>query len=133
MSWKKHDYDSIHGTYVFDGKAAHASFAINKMLFSFNHEHNRQEYAKDPASYADKFGLSAVQKNALLTGDYLSLLRLGANIYYVAKLIVPKGISIQDAGAAFQGITTAEFKAKLTEKGNDLQQRLLDQGGYWNG
>ncbi len=31
MVWKKHDYDDIPGTYVFDGETAHASFNINKI------------------------------------------------------------------------------------------------------
>jgi protocatechuate 4,5-dioxygenase alpha chain len=35
MAWSKHDYDDIPGTYVFDGRYAHDSYAINKLLFSF--------------------------------------------------------------------------------------------------
>ena len=133
MVWKKHDYDSIPGTYVFDGELAHSSFALNKMLFSFNHQENRDEFDKDPAAYADKYGLSESQKTALLNGEFLELLRQGANVYYVAKLAVPKGISVQDAGAAFQGITTEEFKENLASHGEGLEKRLEEVGGYWNG
>ena len=133
MSWKEHDYDAIPGTYVFDGKRANSSFAINKMLYSFNQEKNRNEYHADPEAYATKFGLSEIQKLALLAGDYLQLLRQGANIYYVAKLIIPQGISVQDAGAAFQGITTEKFIQNLASKGDGLTELLEKQGGYWNG
>jgi len=132
MVWKKHDYDSIPGTYVFDGKTSHSAFRLNKLLFSFNKEENRQEFARDPAAYADKFGLSAAQKRALVTDDFLSLIRQGANIYYLAKLAVPRGFSVQDAGAAFQGITTEQFKANLEAKGEGLVEKLKKQG-YWNG
>src|SRR5690606_24019843 len=59
MSWRKHEYDSIPGTYVFDGKTAHSAYGLNKLLFSFNHEPNRLEFARDKAAYADKFGLTA--------------------------------------------------------------------------
>jgi protocatechuate 4,5-dioxygenase alpha chain len=65
--------------------------------------------------------------------DFLQMLRVGANIYFAAKLAVPAGVSVQDAGAAFQGITTEEFKAKLAAKGKDLQEKLAKAGGYWNG
>lgn len=133
MSWKKHDYDSIPGTYVFDGKTAHSAYGLNKLLFSFSNESNRQEFAKDKAAYADKYGLSPEQKKALLEDDFLTLLRLGANIYYLAKLAVPRGFSVQDAGAAFRGITTEEFKAALAAKGEGLVEKLKRQGGYWNG
>lgn len=133
MSWVKHKYDKIPGTYVFDGKISHSAFALNKMLFSFNHEENRQEFDRDPGAYADKFGLTSAQKTALVAGDYLELIRLGANIYYLAKLAVPRGVSVQDAGAAFQGITTEEFKANLAAKGEGLEEKLAKKGGYWNG
>ena len=132
MSWRKHDYENIPGTYVFDGKTSHAAYPLNKLLFSFNHEANRQEFRRDPAAYADKYGLSARQKRALLNDDFLGMLRMGANIYYLAKLAVPRGFSVQDAGAAFQGVSTEEFQAKLDDKAVGLIERL-EKEGYWNG
>ena len=132
MSWQKHDYDSIPGTYVFDGKTSHSAYPLNKLLFSFNHEENRQAFADDPAAYADKYGLTAEQKTTLLNNDFLGLMRLGANIYYLAKLAVPRGFSVQDAGAAFQGISTPEFQEKLDMKADGLIEKLKKQG-YWNG
>jgi protocatechuate 4,5-dioxygenase alpha chain len=132
MVWKKHDYDAIPGTYVFNGETSHSSYPLNKLLFSFNEEENRQEFAAVPAAYADKYGLSEEQKTALLNDDFLGMIRLGANIYYLAKLAVPRGFSVQDAGAAFQGITTKEFQAKLDARAEGLIDRLKEEG-YWNG
>ena len=132
MTWNKHDYDDIPGTYVFDGKTSHAAYPLNKLLFSFNREENRKDFAADPGAYADRFGLSPEQKQALLNDDFLGMIRLGANIYYLAKLAVPRGFSVQDAGAAFQGITTPEFKAKLEQAGDGLIDKLKERG-YWNG
>ena len=133
MSWKKHDYDNIPGTYVFNGENAYKAFGLNKLLFSFNHEKNRKAYTENPAAYADKFSLTDEQRAALLDGQFLELLRLGANIYYVAKLAVPNGVSVQDAGAAFQGITTEEFQAKLAAKAEGLVERLEKEGDFWDG
>ncbi len=133
MSWKKHAYDSIPGTYVFDGKHAHGAYALNKLLFSFNSAANREEFARDKSAYADKFGLTPAQKKALLEDDFLELLRLGANIYYLAKLAVPRGFTVQDAGAAFQGISTEDFRQALAAKGKGLVEKLERRGGYWNG
>ena len=132
MNWQKHDYDDIPGTYVFDGRTSHAAYPLNKLLFSFNHEENRQAFAQDPAAYADSYGLSEAHKSALLNDDFLGMLRLGANIYYLAKLAVPRGFSVQDAGAAFHGITTPEFQSKLDAKAEGLIEKLKARG-YWNG
>ncbi len=133
MTWTKHDYEDIPGTYVFDGKHAHDAYALNKLLFSFNDEENRKEFDRDPAAYCDKFGVTGKYKDFVLKKDFLGMLRAGANIYYMAKMAIPRGTSVQDAGAAFQGITTKEFQAKLLAKGDGLTERLAKRGGYWNG
>ena len=133
MVWKKHDYDKIPGTYVFDGQRAHRSFALNKLFYSFNEEKRRQEFNADPAAYCDKFDLSDEQKKLVLNQDFLGILRAGTNIYYMAKFCIPRGLSVQDAGAAFQGVSGDEFRGKLLEKRDGLVEQLEKEGGYWNG
>jgi protocatechuate 4,5-dioxygenase alpha chain len=133
MSWTKHDYEDIPGTYVFDGKHAHGAYPINKLLFSFNNEQNRGEFDKDPAAYCDKYGVTGKYKELILKKDFLGMLRAGANIYYMAKMAIPRGVSVQDAGAAFQGISTKDFQAKLLAKRDGLVETLAKRGGYWNG
>lgn len=133
MSWTKHDYEDIPGTYVFDGKHAHGAYPINKLLFSFNNEQNRSEFDKDPAAYCDKYGVTGKYKELILKKDFLGMLRAGANIYYMAKMAIPRGVSVQDAGAAFQGISTKDFQAKLLAKRDGLVETLAKRGGYWNG
>lgn len=133
MSWKKHEYEDIPGTYVFDGKTAHSAYGLNKMLFSFNQEENRKAFEEDPEAYATKYGLTDAQKEALLAGDYLELLHLGANIYYLAKIAIPNGVSVQDVGGAFQGITTEEFQKGLQRKADGFEKKLEEAGGFWNG
>ena len=133
MTWTKHDYEDIPGTYVFDGKHAHGSYPLNKLLFSFCDESSRDEFDKDPAAYCDKFGVAGKYKEFVLKKDFLGMLRSGANIYYMAKMAIPRGVSVQDAGAAFQGIPTKDFQAKLLSKGDGLVEKLKARGGYWLG
>lgn len=133
MNWQKKDYDDIPGTYVFDGKRAHPAYAINKLLYSFNTDENRKKFDEDPAAYCDKMGVEGEFKDAVLANDFLKLLRMGANIYYLAKMAIPRGTSVQDAGAQFQGITTEEFQRKLLEKAEGLEEKIAKRGDYWNG
>jgi len=133
MAWIKHDYEDLPGTYVFDGKQSYNAYALNKMLFSFNEEENRMAFDKDPEAYALSYKVPKEQRELLLKGDYLALLRTGANIYYMAKLAVPNGISVQAVGAAFQGISEQEFSQKLKDKGQNLEEKLQALGGYWHG
>lgn len=133
MVWSKHDYQDIEGTYVFDGQYAHGAYEINKLLFSFNKQECRDEFAADPAAYCDKFGVTGKHKETILGNDFLGMLRNGANIYYMAKMAIPRGTSVQDAGAAFQGIPTKEFQDNLLKKADGLEEKLEKAGGYWNG
>jgi len=133
MTWQKKDYEDIPGTYVFDGKRAHPAYALNKLLFSFNNEENRTEFDKDPAAYCDKYGVKGEYKDVVVNSDFLQMLRLGANIYFMAKMAIPRGVSVQDAGAAFQGITTEEFKQNLVAKSDGLIEKITKKGDYWNG
>ena len=133
MSWKSHDYDSIPGSYVFDGKMASSAYELNKLLYSLNHEENRAAFDADPEAYSGKFDLTSEQREALVNIDLVSVLRLGGNIYYTAKLAVPRGMTMQDTGAAFQGITRDEFQAKLDEKAVGLEEKLKQAGGFWHG
>lgn len=133
MTWTKHDYEDIPGTYVFDGKHAYGAYPLNKLLFSFCDEANRSEFDRDPAAYCDKYGVTGQYKDYVLGKNFLSMLRSGANIYYMAKMAIPRGTSVQDAGAQFQGITTPEFQAKLSARAEGLLDKLKARGGYWLG
>lgn len=118
---------------MFDGKHAHGSYPLNKLLYSFCDEASRSEFERDPAAYCDKYGVAGPYKELVLKKDYLGMLRAGANIYYLAKMAIPRGTSVQDAGAQFQGITTEEFQQKLLAKGDGLVEKLTARGGYWVG
>ena len=81
MSWKKHDYDDIPGTYVFDGRRANLGYHLNKMAYSFNDARNREEFSSDMAKIAIFHGLSVQDAGAAMsdisTDDFQA--RLDAN------------------------------------------------------
>lgn len=119
MAWVKKDYDDIPGTYVFDGRRAVMGYPLNKMCFSFNEQANRDEFLKDPRAYCKKYGLSEEQTQAVIDLDCLAMLRLGGNIYYMAKLAGIYKLNVQDVGAQMTGKTVDEFKAMLVAQGKD--------------
>jgi protocatechuate 4,5-dioxygenase alpha chain len=114
MAWKTHDHDRIPGTYVFDGRRSAMGYPLNKMCMSFNDEANREEFKRDEIAYCRKYGLSEAQTEALLQRDWLKLVQLGGNIYYLAKLgIAGGGGTVQTMSAQMTGMSVDEFKAKL--------------------
>ncbi len=101
------------GTYKFDGDMATLGYNLNKMCFTFNEEESREAFRQDEAGYCDKFGLNAVQKEAILKRDIITLLRNGGSIYYLAKFAGVLGLNVQDVGGIMTGQTTEEFQAYL--------------------
>lgn len=133
MTWNKHDYDNIPGTYVFDGRRSSQGYRLNKMAFSFNDAKNREEFSQDIDAYCRKYKLTDEERTAVIEGDFLKLLQLGGNIYYLAKIAIFHGKTVQDAGAMMSGITTDEFKARLQEHSEGFKERLKELGGYYHG
>ncbi|WP_369855422.1 protocatechuate 3,4-dioxygenase [Candidatus Thalassolituus haligoni] len=133
MNWQQHEYDAIPGTYVFDGKRSHSGYNLNRMAFSFNQKVNRDEFSADMDAYCRKYRLSDEQREAVLAGDFLTLMRLGGNVYYLAKIAVFHGLTVQDAGAAFHGISTDEFKQMLLNNAAGFEEKLNQEGGFWHG
>ncbi|MFQ5659413.1 MAG: protocatechuate 3,4-dioxygenase [Gammaproteobacteria bacterium] len=120
MVWSRHDYDKIPGTYVFDGQKAVMGYALNKMCMSFNSAENRQAFADDEDAYCNKYGLTDEQRETVKKRDWLHMLQLGGNIYYLFKLATVNNYNVQDASAQMTGMSVDEFKAKLLAEGADL-------------
>jgi len=133
MVWAKHDYDDIPGTYVFNGERSAKGYRINKMAFSFNDAANRAEFSRDMAAYCDKFQLNDEEKKAILDADFTRLLELGGNIYYLAKIAIFHGMTVQDACARMSKITTDEFKQRLLGNAEGFKSKLEKIGGYYHG
>lgn len=119
MAWTEKDYDDIPGTYVFDGRRALMGYPLNKMCMSLNEEDNREALRQDVEEYCKKFGMSDEQIQAVKDLDALAMLRLGGNVYYLAKLVGAYGMNMQDIGAQMRGITVDEFKAMLLAQGQE--------------
>tara|TARA_R110002110_G_scaffold205066_1_gene416715 strand:- start:115909 stop:116310 length:402 start_codon:yes stop_codon:yes gene_type:complete len=133
MTWQPHDYDAIEGTYVFDGQRSSSGYALNKMAYSFNDAANREEFARDMEAYCRKYKLPDDAREAVLAGDFLTLLRLGGNIYYLAKIAIFHGLSVQDVGAQMSAISTQDFQQRLHDNAGDVRQTLARRGGFFDG
>jgi protocatechuate 4,5-dioxygenase, alpha chain len=110
--------ETIPGTIFFDGKMAMKGYSLNKMCYSLNEEQNRKTFFADEEAYYDRYGLTEEQKSAVRRRHVLDMLQAGGNIYYLAKLAIALGLSVQDVGAQQTGVSVEEFKAKLVAAGH---------------
>lgn len=119
MVWAKHEYDKIPGTYVFNGRNSQKGYPLNKMCMSFNSEENRDEFIRGEEAYCQKYGLTDEQREAVISRDWLRLVKAGGNFYFLAKLAIPLGLTVQDASAQMRGMPVEEYREMLLRAGDD--------------
>ncbi|OLT12050.1 protocatechuate 3,4-dioxygenase [Pseudonocardia sp. CNS-139] len=104
-------------TYVFDGAASRQGYRMNKLFMTLRDPAAREEFLADEAAYCERFGLSEAQTKAVLGRDWQAMLDLGGSIFYVYKLAMMDGLSMQYLGGVFTGMSEADFKAAMLAGG----------------
>jgi protocatechuate 4,5-dioxygenase alpha chain len=112
-------YDGIPGTYVFDLATSRRGYELNRLGISLTKPENRAACLADEDAYLDRFALSPEARAAVKARDWLTLVRLGANIYYIYKLTGLRGVParMSDLGAAQVGLSPEEFTRQNLERG----------------
>ena len=107
----------VPGTPIFDGQTSRRGLRMNKMFMSFRHEANRTRFLADEAAYCREFGLTDEQQRAVLERDWQAMIDLGGSIFYVYKLAMMDGRSMQYLGGVFTGMGEADFLAAMRAGG----------------
>jgi protocatechuate 4,5-dioxygenase alpha chain len=103
------EYESIPGTFVYDGRRARIGYHLNQFLMSLNRPENRDDFHRDERAYVDRHPLSEAQKLAILERNYTRLLELGAISYYMVKLAHSDGKTYFDIAAAMSGMSRDDY------------------------
>lgn len=115
------DLQSIPGTYVFDKDHSRKGYHLNMFCMSLNDAANRELFRSDEEGYLDRYVLTPDQRSAVLTRDWLGMLRLGGNVYYTFKLAIFDRISMQAMGGEMCGMSEEEFREVMLTGGKDQQ------------
>ena len=100
-------------TPIFDGETSRRGFRMNKLFMSLRTAENRERFVAGEAAYCREFGLSDEQERAVLDRDWQAMIDLGGSIFYVYKLAMMDGRSMQYLGGVFTGMGEADFLAAM--------------------
>lgn len=114
------DYDDIPGTFVFDGRRSRRGYPLNKFLMSLNAAANRDAFRADEAAYLDRYGLDAEQRQAVLEREWLRMLEVGGNLYYVYKLAACDGLTFQDLAGKQTGMAPEDYARMMRDGGRPI-------------
>lgn len=117
---KTQDYDDIPGTFVFDAEQSRKGYHLNMFCMSLQKAENRAEFKADEDAYLEKFPMSDEQKKAIRARDWNAMLKLGGNIYYMAKLGATDSHSFQYLAAEMTGLSQEDYAKMMAAGGRPI-------------
>jgi protocatechuate 4,5-dioxygenase alpha chain len=101
--------DSIPDTPLFDRKRSLRGYRINKMAMGLSNPANREAFRENESAYLDRFGLTAEEKEAVMTRNWREMVRLGGNLFFILKISAVDPVRITEIGAHQAGMEHADF------------------------
>ncbi len=110
-------YRDIPGTTIFDADQARKGYWLNQFCMSLMKAENRERFKADERAYLDEWPMTTAQKEAVLARDLNQCIRLGGNIYFLAKIGATDGRSYQQMAAGMTGMTEADYRDMMLAGG----------------
>jgi protocatechuate 4,5-dioxygenase, alpha chain len=110
-------YRSIEGTYVQDSAHTRRGYRLNQFLMTLNRAEGREVFRADEERCLDEWRLTDDQREAVIRRDWLRLIRLGGNIFFVLKLAAFDGVSVQQVCAQMAGVDEVTYRTMMLAGG----------------
>jgi protocatechuate 4,5-dioxygenase alpha chain len=110
-------YSDIPGTTVFDARQSRRGYHLNMFCMSLMKAPNRERFKANERAYLDEWPMTEEQRRAVLARDYNAMIRLGGNIYFLAKIFSTDGKSFQYAAALMTGMSQDAYAKMMIDGG----------------
>jgi protocatechuate 4,5-dioxygenase alpha chain len=129
MSLEK-PYLDVPGTTIFDAEQSRLGYHLNQFCMSLMKAENRARFKAGERAYLDEWPMSEEQKQAVLARDLNWCIRLGGNIYFLAKIGATDGKSFQQMAGSMTGMSEEEYRDMMVSGGRsaDGNRRLGEDG-----
>jgi protocatechuate 4,5-dioxygenase, alpha chain len=111
------EFDDIPGTRVFTAQRAKAGYELNQFCMSLMKEANRKRFKADEWTYLHETAMTEAQKEAVLARDYNTMIDLGGQIYFLAKIFATDGLSYLQAVSTMTGMPVDEYQQMMINGG----------------
>ena len=123
-------YKGIPGTTIFDAEQSRLGYHLNQFCMSLMQAANRARFKADERAYLDEWPMTEEQKQAVLARDLNWCIRLGGNIYFLAKIGATDGKSFQQMAGSMTGMTEQEYRDMMIGGGRSIEgNRFLGEDG----
>lgn len=114
-------YADVPGTTIFDADQARKGYHLNQFCMSLMSAENRARFKAHERAYLDEWPMTEEQKEALLARDYNRLIKLGGNIYFMAKVFSTDGLSYLQAVSTMTGMSVEQYRTMMIEGGRSIE------------
>ena len=113
-------YKDIPGTTIFDAEQSRRGYHLNQFCMSLMKPENRARFKADERAYLDEWAMSEEQKQAVLARDLNWCIRLGGNIYFLAKIGATDGKSFQQMAGSMTGMSEEAYRDMMIAGGRSI-------------
>ena len=110
-------YKNVPGTTIFDADQSRKGYWLNQFCMSLMKADNRARFKANERAYLDEWAMTEEQKQAVLKRDLNECIRLGGNIYFLAKIGATDGKSFQQMAGSMTGMTEEEYREMMVRGG----------------
>ena len=123
-------YKDVPGTTIFDAEQSRMGYHLNQFCMSLMKAANRERFKSDERAYLDEWSMSEEQKQAVQARDLNWCIRLGGNIYFLAKIGATDGKSFQQMAGSMTGMTEDEYRDMMMKGGRSVEgNRFIGEDG----
>ena len=123
-------YKDVPGTTIFDAEQSRKGYWLNQFCMSLMKADNRARFKADEKAYLDEWPMTDLQKAAVIARDLNECIRLGGNIYFLAKIGATDGRSFQQMAGSMTGMTEEEYRQMMVGGGRSVEgNRVLGEDG----
>ena len=123
-------YLDVPGTTIFDAEQSRKGYPLNQFCMSLMKAENRERFKANERAYLDEWPMTEEQKQAVLAKDLNWCIRLGGNIYFLAKLGATHGKSFQQMAGSMTGMTEEEYRDMMIQGGRSVEgNRRIGEDG----
>jgi protocatechuate 4,5-dioxygenase, alpha chain len=123
-------YLDVPGTTIFDAEQSRMGFHLNQFCMSLIKAANRERFKANEPAYLNEWPMSEEQKQAVLARDLNWCIRLGGNIYFLAKIGATDGKSFQQMAGSMTGMTEDEYRNMMIAGGRSVEgNRYIGEDG----
>ncbi len=110
-------YLDVPGTTIFDAEQSRKGYWLNQFCMSLMKPENRARFKADEKAYLDEWAMTEEQKQAVMARDLNGCIRLGGNIYFLAKIGATDGRSFQQMAGSMTGLSEEAYRDMMLAGG----------------